>query len=240
MQQTAARLGKIRSGTLDLRLIVSPRGRGRHGDIGFTLHGPFAFRKGGLPVLDVTYTQLASGKRASARLVSNGVTAYAMSGGRRIALSSSQLDELRTATSQVQSAGGLSQLPIGDWVDHPKVSDGGDVGGASTDHVSAGLDVVHATNALLRVASNVGGTAPQIKGGEAKRLEDSVRSSSFDLWTGKRDHLLRRLRIRADFGLGVPRDLAQALGKIVGANVTFELGVANPNKPIRTVKLVPG
>ena len=143
LQKTAARLGKIRSGTLDLRLVVVPRGKSARGKIGFIVHGPFALKqRGELPLLSITYTQLAGTTRATAKLFSNGRTAYAESNGRRVALSSSQLDDLRGAAAQVESSGGLAQFPIDDWIHDPSVSDGGDVGGAATDHVSADLAAV--------------------------------------------------------------------------------------------------
>jgi hypothetical protein len=234
LQKTAARLGKIRSGTLDLRLVIDPRGKSAHGKIGFIVHGPFALRRrGALPLLDVTYTQLAGTKRATAKLVSDGNTAYAESDGRRVTLTGSQLDELRSATAQVETGGGLAQFPIDDWIKDPSVSDGGDVGGASTDHVTADLDVVRVTNDLIALARGLGARGPQLlRGNNAKQLQDSVNDTSFDLWTGKNDRLLRRLELEADFGFDVPQELARALGDVVGAKVTFELAVTNPNKPI--------
>jgi hypothetical protein len=233
LRQTAARLPQIRSGTLDFRVLVVPRGRSARGKIGFAVHGPFALRaRGSLPVLDITYTQLAGDKRATGRLVSNGTSAYAESNGQPVTLSAAQLAELRSATAQIQSNGGLGEFRIDDWIKHPSVSDGGKVGGARTDHVSADLDVVATANDLLGLGRGLGSSAPQLRGRNAKQLTDAVRHSSFDLWTGKKDRLLRRLRVTADVGLNVPQDLARALGDVVGAKVTFELAVSNPNRPV--------
>ena len=233
LRQTAARLGQIRSGTLDFRLVVDPRGRTARGKIGFELHGPFALRpQGSLPVLAITYTQLAGSNHATGKLVSNGTSAYAESNGRRVTLDAVQLAELRAATAQIQSNGGLGQFRIDDWIKHPSVSDGGEVGGASTDHVTADLDVVAAANDLLALGPGLGSSGPELRGRNAKQLADAVRDSSFDLWTGKKDRLLRRLRVSADLGLDVPQDLARALGDVVGAKVTFELAVSHPNRPV--------
>jgi hypothetical protein len=227
LSETAARLGRIQSGTLDMRLVLTPRGKAGRGDIGFTLHGPFTLRRGGLPVLHMTYTQLAGTRSATATLVSDGRTAYAESAGRRIPLSATQVAELRGATQQLQSGPGV-RLPIEDWIDHPKVSGGGEVGGADTDHVSAGLDVVNAANGLLGLVRAFGTNAPTLTGKSAQQLRDAVRSSSFDLWTGKKDRLLRRLRIAAQLGFDVPPTLSRALGRLVGAKLEFELAVSNP------------
>ena len=228
LSQTAARLGRIRSGTLDLRLVLTPSGRAGKGRIGFTLRGPFELRPSALPVLHVTYTQLAGTRSATATLVSNGRSAYAESGGRRIALSGAQLAQLRGATQQLGASGGLARLPIEDWIQHPKVSDGGNVGGADTDHVSAGLDVVNAANGLLDLVRAFGNNVPRLTGKSADQLRKAVKSSSFDLWTGKKDRLLRRLTIAAEFGVDVPQQLRKALGALVGAKFDFELAVSDP------------
>ena len=71
----------------------------------------------------------------------------------------------------------------------------------------------------------------ELTGSDAKQLEQSVKSSSFVLYSGKRDRLLRKVDVAATFGFDVPKQLANALGA-VGAKVEFELGVANPNKPV--------
>jgi len=56
-------------------------------------------------------------------------------------------------------------------------------------------------------------------------LTKATRSATFDLYSGKDDRLLRRLRIDVDFGLDVPKELRAALGTVVGANVLFELSL---------------
>ena len=78
----------------------------------------------------------------------------------------------------------------------------------------------------------LGREAPTIAGDQAKQLEKAVKSSSLELWAGRKDHLLRRLLLKADLGLDVPPSLRRALGSIVGAKVDFELAVSNPNEPV--------
>ena len=50
--------------------------------------------------------------------------------------------------------------------------------------------------------------------------------------TGKDDRLLRRLLMEAEIGFDVPRELRRALGDLVGATITFELEVADPNRRV--------
>ena len=53
LQQTLARLGRIHSGDLTLRLVVTPSS-GARGRVGFAIVGPFALRSHGLPMLDAS------------------------------------------------------------------------------------------------------------------------------------------------------------------------------------------
>jgi len=52
------------------------------------------------------------------------------------------------------------------------------------------------------------------------------------LHTGRDDHLLRRLRLAADLGFDVPKDLQEALGELVGAKIVFTRGVTDSNEPV--------
>ena len=231
LSRAADNLGKIHSGDLTLRLVVSPR-QGTKGRIGFELRGPFALRPGGLPVAKIAYTQIAGAREATATFISTGAKAYAEVNGKAYELPASSTEIVRRAAAGVSGSGGLGQFNVGDWVDHPSVSDGGEVGGAQTDHVSADLDVVAAANGLLGLVRDLGRNAPTIEGDQAKQLEDAVKSSSFDAWVGRDDHLLRRLLLKADLGFDVPSSLRRVLGDVVGAKVEFELAISHPNEAV--------
>lgn len=232
LRQTAQKLGSITSGTLLLRMIINPAS-GTKGRVGFQLQGPFALRKNALPVADITYTQYASTREASARFVSNGTTAYALANGKRIALPASAVAQLRNATAGLGgNSGSGGGLRIDTWLDHPSVSGGGQVGGADTDHVSADLDVVNAANGLLGLLRSLGRNAPTLTGRNADQLRKAVKSSSIDVWTGKKDKLLRKLDLKAHLGLDVPQELRRAFGETVGAKFEFLLAITNPNKPV--------
>ena len=154
---------------------------------------------------------------------------------RRLPLSASARQTLSSAAQQIQGAAGLGAFDISSWIEHPKVSGGGEVGGADTDKVTADLNVLNATNSLLGLVRLMGREVHQLEGADAKQLEKSVKSSSFVLYSGKRDRLLRKVDVTATFNFDVPKTLETVFG-VVGAKVEFELGVANPNKPV-SVKL---
>ena len=231
LKQTASSLGKIKSGTLDLRLLVTSPGKQNGPRIGFTLHGPFQLGKTRLPVLHVAYTQIAGDKQATATLISDGRRGVVQSNGKTLPLTASAQRTLSSAAQEVQGAGALTALDISSWIEHPKVSGGGRVGGADTDKVTADLNVVNATNSLLGLLRLTGRDVHQLTGADAKQLEKSVKSSSFVLFSGKRDRLLRKVDVTATFNFDVPKALENVFG-VLGAKVEFELGVANPNKPV--------
>lgn len=226
--ETARNLGEIRSGTLDLRLIVAPR----DGDeFGFELHGPFALasEEGALPVLDVDYTQIVDGRRGTVSLVSTGDQAFAVVDGQAYELGEAQTTELRAASGAL---GEFDELPIDDWVVDPEVEDGGEAGGAETDLVTGELDVVAAANGLIELARGFGRPLPRIEGPNADVLRDSARETSFSVRTGADDRLLRQLLLEAELGLDLPVALRAALGDLAGASITFELGIEDPNEDV--------
>jgi hypothetical protein len=231
LSQTADDLGKIRSGDLTLRLVVSPR-EGTKGRIGFELRGPFALRPGALPIAKIAYTQIAGAREATATFISTGTKAYAEVNGKAYELPPESTDVIRQAAGGIGGSNGLGQFEIGSWFDDPKVSEGDNLGDGSTDHVVADLDVVAAANGLLGLVRDLGRDAPTIEGDAADQLKDAVESSNIEVWSGKDDHLLRRLLLEADLGLDVPESLRRALGDVVGAKVEFELAIAKPNQPV--------
>src|SRR2546423_5004318 len=226
LSDTAKNLGKIHSGDLTLRLVVAPR-EGTKGGMGSEWSGPSARRPAALPIAKVAYTQIAGAREATATFISTGTKAYAEVNGKAYELPPSAAETVRRAAGGIGGSGGFGGLDISSWVKHPTVSSEGDL-----DHVSADLDVVNAANGLLQLVRGLGRDAPTIQGDEAKRLSDAVDSSSFDVWSGKQDHLLRRLLLKANLGLNVPPELQRVLGHVVGAKVDFELAVANPNESV--------
>jgi hypothetical protein len=231
LSKTASNLGKIKSGEIRFSLRVKPRSEDAK-EFGFELSGPFSLEKGALPVADVDYTQIANGKRATVKVLATGRRAYVEVGGNTYELPEALAGQLRVATGELEQAGGLAQLDVSDWVRDPHASDGGEVGGADTDHVDARLNVVAVVNDLLSAAGGLTGGLQRLQGVSAQRLQEAVRGTSFDLYSGKDDHLLRKLALSIDLAFEVPKDLRQALGDLVGAEIDLELEVTDPNKKV--------
>ena len=229
LSKTASSLDEIKSGTLALDLLVTPRGGQGGPPFGFKLAGPFATTGSELPRTRMQYTQIANGQSETVTLLSTGAKGFITVDDKTYELQGSRLAPLRSATAVFGGDGG--SLPLDDWIRDAEVSDGGEVGGADTDHVHGNLDVSRAVADLGSLASD----APALNERERKQLEDSTRKATIDVWSGKEDHLLRKLAIDVDLGLDVPADLRAALGELVGARVQITLAVSNPNRPV-TVK----
>jgi hypothetical protein len=233
LSETAAKLDEIRSGTLHLDFRLDPRGPTGAEEFGFVLDGPFALGGSGpLPVADIEYTQTVGDDSATVTLISTGQKAFIRTEGRTYELPPEQAGQLRGAAGQLRAGAGLGEFAIDEWIEDAEVDEGGDVGGAETDRVRAELNVVNAVRDLAALARQLGQNVPQLSDQDADRLADSVRSSRFEVYTGKDDRLLRRLELEVDFGLDVPRELRSALGSLVGAKVRFELGVDDPNRKV--------
>lgn len=232
LQQTADKLGSIKSADLTFEVELMPRD-GK--TFGYSVTGPFALATPGeLPKMDVEYTQRANGQSETVRLVSDGTRAVAVVRGAVRELTPEQLDSLRGAASGLGGSGtsaGLERLRIDRWLVDPKLSDGPD----GTDKITGDLDVVAMTNGLLELGRSFGaasGSGP-IEGEDADRLRDAVDSASFEILTGKDDRLLRKLALDVSLGIDVPEELRRALGQdVIGADISFVLGLDRPNEPV--------
>jgi hypothetical protein len=231
LADTAVKLGKIRSGVLYAELVVTPRGMGR-GPSGFRLDGPFSLGPDGSPdELRIAYKELGAA-RPTATVIAAGGRGYVETEGKTYELGFAQAAALRAVTRQLRSSGALARLSVEDWIRDPELSNGGRVGGADTDRIVARFDVDRAAEEVVSLVRGAGEQYPELRDVDADELADAVQSSSFELFTGKRDRLLRRVRIEADLSLGGPRELRSVLGSLVGAKVKFVLGVDHPNSAI--------
>jgi hypothetical protein len=227
LSETGAKLGEIKSGDLTLELLFTAKGGERQG---FRLEGPVALGNGSLPVADVEYTQIAGGQEAQTHFLSTGEKAFVEIDGTVYELPSALLRDLESATAELRSEGGLEQIELGNWMQDPQLSEGGRVGGDDTDRVRARLNVVAVVNGLLQIASEFSGAqgAPKVEGDAAESVRNAARSARLELWTGKDDRLLRRLRIAIEFGVDEPAEFQS----LVGAGIRFELAVLHPNKEV--------
>jgi hypothetical protein len=231
LRETSANLGKVRSGTLTLHFVLRPARGGADAGVGVDLRGPFSLAgRGPLPVARVRYTQIAGPRRVPATFISTGRAAFVAVAG-----TTYRLPPNRTAGLRLVGRGGggrgldALKLDARRWVKDPKLSDGPDVAGDPTDRVTGTLNPAAALTDLLGAAGRTG-AGPRFNAREARDLSQRVRSSSVEVLTGVRDRLLRRLRVNAD--LDVPPNLRSRVGGRAALHLDFELGVAQPNRPV--------
>jgi hypothetical protein len=224
MRETASKLGEIRSAKpFTLRIAVDPRDGE---EFGFAIDGAVALcdRDDELPRLDVAYTQFAQGEDETVQLISTGEDAFIEVDGTAYHLDDDNEADLRDACEELATDGGLEQLRVDDWVLEAQAEGENEVHGR--------LDVVAVINDLVDVARAFGGsTLSRLDADDARRIAEATDESSFELVRGD-DGLLRRLALEADLGFDVPEDLQDALGDAVGAKVTFELELDDPNAEV--------
>jgi hypothetical protein len=233
VEQTAANVGDIKSGRLDLSLLVRPRGAGGQ-QIGFRISGPFALPASGkLPVARLDYTQVLGARRATVTLVSDGVDAFVEAGGKAYQLGADQVEQLRGTTGALRAGGGLAQLRVGDWVLHPRTGSCGSLApGQDVDCVHGRLAIANTLDDLLRLGRDLGRAVPLVQGSSEQQIRGAVATSKIDLATGHADRLLRALAIEVGFKRVVPATLQSSLGSLVGGTLQFSLEITRPNQPV--------
>ena len=232
IEETADKLGELRSGQLSVKLLVSPSVEGA--DLGFELKGPFELsrRDGELPLTKLVYTQIAGEQRGDVGFISNATGAWVEVEGQPYELPPDRVKSLRGAGPGGDEGGPLGDLDIASWTSDEKSAESGD-----TERITADVEVVEAINDAIGALGDVGGGAAvgalePLEGDEADKLEKAVESATMELVTGTDDRLLRRLRISLDIGTDAPRELPGGLGNLSGAAVLFDLRVDDPNEPI--------
>jgi hypothetical protein len=231
LAETARNMGEIRSGDLSLRLVVSSE----DAEVGFELEGPFALaEEGKLPVAEVEYTKIAGDETATATFLSTGDRAYVDVEGQTYELPDEQAESLRGVGGGGDGDGGLGELRIDDWLVNPELGEGDEVGGDSTDRITAEVDPVAVANDLLALVGDLGGGAAvgRLEGGSAQQLERAVESATIEVLTGEDDRILRRLTLQAELSADVPAELREQLSELPGASFELVLELASPNEPV--------
>lgn len=235
LDETAAKLGEIRSGRISMTLEVTPSTP--DSQVGFELEGPFSLpdRAGELPEAALRYSQIAGARRGDVEFISSRKQAWVEVEGQAYELPPDRVEGL--AAGGAGGASPLAGLDVASWTRDAELEDGEPVAGDETERVRAEVDVVRALNDALSVAGRLGGDGQvaglhPLQGADAEQLERAVSSSSLEVLTGKDDRLLRRLTLDLDIGLSAPRELAGGLGVLRGAKVALDLRIEGPNAPV--------
>jgi hypothetical protein len=237
----------VKSGKLDVALGLQTQGlKSLTGPIALQLSGPFASQGAGkLPKFDFNLVLAAGGQTINAGAVSLGDSGYLKFGGQAYSVGQALFDQFKTGYEKSQTASkskdaGPSFKALGvnpaRWLTNAHTVGKEDVGGTSTYHITAGVDVpkfLADVKILLGKAKSLGGTStqnvptslsPQVQ----STIERSVKNATVDVYTGSDDHALRRLKLTVS--LAVPKDAQKNAAGLKSGDLRFDLTIADLNK----------
>jgi hypothetical protein len=237
----------VKSGKLDVSLGFEAQGLPTlTGPVAFKLGGPFASDGAGkLPKFDFDLDIAAGGQTIRAGAISLGNSGYLKLGGRAYTLDKALFDQFRSGYEKSQQAAkgkdaGPSFEALGvspsAWLKDAHKAGRADVGGTSTFHITAGVDVprfLSDVNRLLAKAKNLGGSSTQgvpqaLSQAVQTTIERSVKRAQVDVYTGEDDHALRRLALSVS--LDVPKDAQKSAGGLKSGELRFDLTIADLNE----------
>lgn len=246
LKQTFASGHSIKSGKVSASFTFDAQGiKQLQGPLSIAVSGPFeSSGKGKLPKLDISLDIKSTGTgTATVGVVSTGDHGYLRLQSQAFVLDDATFAKLKNSYEQSASkskGGGPSLKSLGidplHWLKNPTVAPGTEsVGGADTYHVTAGVDVAAFAadlSTLLQKASALSSTTKlpsSLTAQQRQEIVSSVKSASLEVWTGKDDKTLRRLRLLVD--IAVPPALRSRVGGMSTGKVSFDLTLADLNQP---------
>jgi hypothetical protein len=210
----------VHSGRLTLDLGLNLQGvKSLNGPVSFKLDGPFQSTGAkGIPKFEFTLGVSASGQSFTAGATSTGDKAYLSFLGNNYAVSDQQFASFKQgygqaqANSAKQSRSTFSALGVDPlkWLTSPQTVGTESAGGTSTTHIRAGVDIprlLDDVDHLLTKAGSLGvsgvrsvprGITPQ----QRASIERAAKSATVDVYAGKDDQILRRLRVNVTLTSG--------------------------------------
>jgi hypothetical protein len=199
-----------------------------------------------LPKFDFDLALSASGQSFTAGAVSTGDKGFLKFQGQAYAVPANVFASFKQgyeqARSQQQKKGqsnpSLASFGVDPrkWLKDAKSEGDTDVEGTKTDHVSAKVDVTKLLEDVNRVLQQAKGRLPQtqtLPGGitaqQRKTIADAIKESSFEVYSGKDDHILRRMVVKLTFS--VPESARRQASGLKGGNIGFDLTLAGLNQP---------
>jgi len=201
--------------------------------------GPFRTNKGKLPSVDL---ELKVGTDGGGQTVQTGF----LSTGNRAFVKFEDVyyeqpaAQVRAANASIRKAGGASLRSLGldprSWLS--EASEEGDerVAGVDTSHVSGRLDVARLMRNINRFVQRSGAALTGATGqavpkplskDDIDQLSEVVEDPTFDVYVGKKDHIIRKVSGRVEFD--VPEARRSALGGIEGGSLEFSVEFGNVN-----------
>jgi hypothetical protein len=235
----------VKSGKLDVSLGFQAQGLPTlTGPIAFKLTGPFASQGAGkLPKFDFALDIAAGGQTIQAGATSLGDHGFIKLGGRAYTVDKALFEQFRAGYEKSQRASKTKDsnssfkalgISPASWLKDARKAGKADVGGTSTFHITSGVDVprfLADVDRLLGKARNLGAGAQGVPQGISDKvrtaIQRSVKSARVDVYTGEKDHALRRIALRVS--LVVPKDVQKTAGGLTSGELRFDLTLADLN-----------
>jgi hypothetical protein len=236
----------VKSGKLAIALGLDAKGlQGIEGPVSLKLDGPFqTVGKGKLPKLDLGFTLSGAGANFAAGVVTTGEKGWVELQGTTYVVDDPTFAEFKKGYEEsAAESGDDSEAPsfksLGidplRWLTDPVVAGSENVGGAETHHIRAGVDVsafLEDVSTLLGKAGQLGqataGVPSSLTEQQRKDIEASVKDAALEVWTGKEDEALRRVKLVVD--LAVPEAVRPRAGGLTTGTLTFDLTIADLNE----------
>ncbi len=248
LKQTFSGPHKVSSGKLNIALTVDPSGSSTlKNPITLTFGGPFqSLGTGKLPQSNFNVSLSAGGNAGTLGILSTGTAGYVTFQGQSYQLPQAAFQKLESSFSSIASSPGstgssnlLSKLGIQPlhWLQNPSIVGNETVGGASTTHVRATINVAALLgdfNTFLGRAASLGvsgaSTFPHgISPASQSKIASEVQNPRFDVWTGTSDKTIRRLQI--NLTLPVTGQISTLLGGLRSADIGLSMEYDNVNQP---------
>ena len=237
----------VKSGRLDVHVATDTTGvPGLQGPLDLRFSGPFQSQGTGKTAkFDFDLALRRGGSTLRAGAVSTGDKGYLKLIGNAYRLDDKAFASLQKSGSQAANSatkknGGLSLSKLGidprRWLQDAKEEGTESVAGTPTIHISSSIKVgpmLADVNRLLAKAGNLGASTGQsvptsLDAATRAKIEKSVKQADLDVWTGKSDHALRRIRVNVRFD--VPEKLRSDASKPQKGTIGLDLTIAGLNE----------
>ena len=239
----------VTSGRLAVRVGADTVGvAGLSGPLKLTFAGPFQSQgTGKTPKFDFDLALRRGGTTLNAGAVSTGDKGYLKLIGNAYRLDDKAFASLNRSGSQAADSAtkkdsgiSLSKLGIDPrrWLQDAKQEGTEPVAGTPAIHISSAVKVgpmLADLNRLLAKAGSLGATQAagqvptSLDAATRTKIEKSVKQADLDVWTGKADHALRRIRVNVRFD--VPENLRSDKTKPEKGTIGLDLTIAGLNEP---------
>lgn len=245
LNDTFSNQHKATSGNLDVSFTLSAQGSPTlTKPVTVELKGPFAsLGTGKLPKFDLAANVAAQTQNIQAGAVSTGDKGFIRFQGTTYSIPDQVFAQFKSgyeqgqAKNKSQNGNPLSKLGVKplDWLTDPKIIGDEDVAGTSTTHITAGVDTskfVDDLNKILANASSLGvpntGRLPSnITPQQKQKIQQAIKTVTFDVWTGKDDKTLRKLAIK----LSVQNPSPSSSTSLKSADISLSVQIAGLNTP---------